>query len=93
MGNQEVFYKHGREHRHQISLADFFLQFGGKPSGDNRCFKLAEIIPCDELENYYATQFYKELGVPGSCVIPPGPRPGLASLVGASQGAFASEAL
>jgi IS5 family transposase len=39
-----------REHRHQLSLADFFLPFGGKLSGDNRWIKLAELIPLNELE-------------------------------------------
>jgi hypothetical protein len=38
-----------REHRHQLSLADFFLPFGGKLSGDNRWIKLAELIPWNEL--------------------------------------------
>jgi hypothetical protein len=34
-----------REPRHQLSFEDFFLQFGGKLSGDNRWIKLAEFIP------------------------------------------------
>jgi hypothetical protein len=53
-----------REHRHQLSLADFFLPFGGKLSGDNRWIKLAELIPWDELEDYYAAQFCKGFGAP-----------------------------
>ena len=53
-----------REHRHQLSLADFFLSFGGKLSGDNRWIKLAELIPWNELEDYYAAQFCKGFGAP-----------------------------
>jgi IS5 family transposase len=34
-----------REHRHQLSLEDYFLPFGGKLSGDNRWIKLADLIP------------------------------------------------
>jgi len=45
-------------------LADFFLPFGGKLSGDNRWIKLAELIPWDELEDYYAAQFCKGFGAP-----------------------------
>ena len=48
-----------REHRHQLSFEDFFLPFGG-----NRWFKLAELIPWDELEDDYAAQFCKGFGAP-----------------------------
>lgn len=48
-----------REHRHQLSCEDFFLQFGGKLSGDNRSIKLAELIPWNELEDDYAAQCCK----------------------------------
>jgi hypothetical protein len=53
-----------REHRHQLSLADFFLPFGGQLSRDNRWIKLAELIPWNELEDYYAAQFCKGFGAP-----------------------------
>jgi IS5 family transposase len=53
-----------REPRHQLSLEDFFLPFGGKLSGDNRWIKLAELIPWDELEDDYASQFCKGFGAP-----------------------------
>lgn len=53
-----------REHLHQLSFEDFFLQFGGKLSGDNRWIKLAELIPWDELEDDYAAQFCKGFGAP-----------------------------
>ena len=46
-----------REHRDQLSFKDFFLPFGGQLSGDNRWIKLAELIPWDELEDDYASQF------------------------------------
>jgi IS5 family transposase len=50
--------------RHQLSFEGFFLPFGGKFSGDNRWIKLAELIPCDELEDDYAAQFCKGFGAP-----------------------------
>ena len=53
-----------REHRHQLSFKDFFLPFGGQLSGDNRWIKLAELIPWDELEDDYASQFCKGFGAP-----------------------------
>jgi hypothetical protein len=46
-----------REHRDQLSFKDFFLPFGGQLSGDNRWIKLAELIPWDDLEDDYASQF------------------------------------
>jgi len=46
-----------REQRNQLSLADFFLSFGGKLSGYNRWIKLAELILWNELEDYYPAQF------------------------------------
>ena len=53
-----------REHRDQLSFKDFFLPFGGQLSGDNRWIKLAELIPWDELEDDYASQFCKGFGAP-----------------------------
>ena len=53
-----------RKHRHQLTFEDFFLPFGGKLSGDNRWIKLAELIPWDELEDDYASQFCKGFGAP-----------------------------
>ena len=53
-----------REHRDQLSFKDFFLPFGGQLSGDNRWIKLAELIPWDELEHDYASQFCKGFGAP-----------------------------
>jgi hypothetical protein len=53
-----------REHRNQLSIEDFFLPFGGKISGDNRWIKLAGLIPWDELEDDYASQFCKGFGAP-----------------------------
>jgi hypothetical protein len=34
-----------REHRHQLSFADFFLPFGGKLSGDNRWINWLSSFP------------------------------------------------
>jgi hypothetical protein len=59
-----VFHMYRREPRHQLSFEDFFLPFGGKLSGDNRWIKLAELIPWDELEDDYASQFCKGFGAP-----------------------------
>jgi len=42
---------HRLEHRDQLSFKDFFLPFGGQLSDDNRCIKLAELIPWDKLED------------------------------------------
>jgi transposase len=53
-----------REHRDQFSFKDFFLPFGGQLSDDNRWIKLAELIPWDELEGDYASQFCKGFGAP-----------------------------
>ena len=53
-----------REHSDQLSFKDFFLPFGGQLSGDNRWIKLAELIPWDELEDDYASQFCKGFGAP-----------------------------
>lgn len=53
-----------RVHRDQLSFKDFFLPFGGQLSGDNRWIKLAELIPWDELEDDYASQFCKGFGAP-----------------------------
>jgi hypothetical protein len=53
-----------REHRDQLSFKDFFLPFGGQLSGDNRWIKLVELIPWDELEDDYASQFCKGFGAP-----------------------------
>lgn len=50
------------KHRHLLSFEGFFLQFGGKLSGDNRWIKLAQLIPCYELEDYYAEQSCKAIG-------------------------------
>jgi len=34
----------------QLSFENFYLPFAGKPSGENRWVKLAEIIPWEEFE-------------------------------------------
>jgi len=60
----KVFHMYRREHRDQLSFQDFFLPFGGQLSGDNRWIKLADLIPCDELEDDYAAQFCKGFGAP-----------------------------
>lgn len=59
-----VFHMYRREPRHQLSFADFFLPFGGKLAGDNRWIKLAELIPWEDLEDDYASQFCKGVGAP-----------------------------
>jgi hypothetical protein len=40
--------------RKQLSFEVFFLTFGGKLSAENRWTKLAELIPWNELEDYFA---------------------------------------
>ncbi len=53
-----------RIHGDQLSFENFLLRFGSKLSGDNHWIKLAELIPCDELEDEYASQFCKGFGAP-----------------------------
>jgi len=59
-----VFHMYRREHRDQLSFKEFFLPFGGQLSGDNRWIKLADLIPWDELEDDYASNFCKGFGAP-----------------------------
>ena len=56
---QRVLHICRREPRHHLSFEDFFLPFSGQLSGDNRWIKLAELIPWDDLEDNYASQFCK----------------------------------
>ena len=48
----------------QLSFKDFYLPFGGKLSPENRWVKLAEMIPWEEFESTYASQFSKDEGAP-----------------------------
>jgi len=48
----------------QLSFENFYLPFGGKLSGDNRWVKLAQMIPWEEFEEAYASQFDHNLGAP-----------------------------
>ncbi|MGD1950637.1 MAG: IS5/IS1182 family transposase, partial [Leptolyngbyaceae cyanobacterium] len=48
----------------QLSFQDFYLPFGGKLSAENRWVKQAEIIPWDEFESIYASQFSEDMGAP-----------------------------
>ena len=48
----------------QLSFQDFYLPFGGKLSPENRWVKLAEMIPWDEFESTYASQFSEDIGAP-----------------------------
>jgi hypothetical protein len=50
------------EHRDQLSFEDFFLPFAGRLSGDHCWIKLADLIPWDDLEDEYASQFCKGFG-------------------------------
>jgi len=40
---------------------DFFLPFGGKLNKDNRCVKLAQLIPWWKVEEKYAKSFKKSM--------------------------------
>ncbi len=46
------------------SPENFYLPFAGKLSGENRWVKLAEVIPWEEFEDEYASQFSPEMGAP-----------------------------
>ncbi|MFG6101213.1 IS5 family transposase [Leptothoe sp. EHU-05/26/07-4] len=48
----------------QLSFHDFYLPFGGKLSEKNRWVKLAGMIPWDEFESIYASQFSEDMGAP-----------------------------
>lgn len=48
----------------QLSFEDFYLPFGGKLSAENRWVKLAEMIPWEEFESTYASQFSEDMGAP-----------------------------
>ena len=48
----------------QLSFENFYLPFGGKLSGDNRWVKLAQMIPWEEFEEAYASQFARNVGAP-----------------------------
>jgi hypothetical protein len=55
---------HRRKDHNQLSFEDFFFPFEGKLSGENRWVKLADLIPWNELEHHYASQFSKGFGAP-----------------------------
>ena len=46
--------------RNQLNLDEFILPFGGKLSAENRWVKMAEIIPWEMIEDYYAESFRNE---------------------------------
>ncbi|MEM1254263.1 MAG: IS5 family transposase, partial [Cyanobacteria bacterium P01_H01_bin.21] len=48
----------------QLSFKDFYLPFGGKLSPENRWVKLAEMIPWEEFESTYSSQFSEDMGAP-----------------------------
>ena len=48
----------------QLSFQDFYLPFGGKLSEKNRWVNLAEMIPWEEFESLYASQFSEDMGAP-----------------------------
>ena len=51
-----------REPRHPLSLEDFIVPFGGKLLGNNRWIKLHALIPWDEPEDDYTSQFCRGFG-------------------------------
>ena len=48
----------------QLSFQDFYLPFGGKLSPENRWVKLADMLPWEEFESTYASQFSEDIGAP-----------------------------
>lgn len=46
------------------SPENFYLPFAGKLSGENRWVKLAQVIPWEEFEDEYASQFSPAIGAP-----------------------------
>jgi IS5 family transposase len=58
------FHMYRCEPRNQFMFGSFFSPFGGKPSGDNRWIKLAELILWDEFKDDHAAKCWKDLGAP-----------------------------
>ena len=50
------------EEKQQLSFEAFYLPFGGKLNPNNRWVALAELIPWEEFEEEYASQFAIESG-------------------------------
>ncbi|WP_425277202.1 IS5 family transposase [Salinispira pacifica] len=50
------------EDKTQLSFEDFYLPFGGKLNPNNRWVQLADLIPWEDLEAEYASQFAIESG-------------------------------
>ena len=49
-----------RRYSKQLSFVDFYLPFGGKLRGDNRWVILADMVPWELAESFYAEQFTKK---------------------------------
>lgn len=52
----------------QLSISEFHLPFGGTLDPDNRWVKLEELMPWEELEETYASQFNATIGAPAKPV-------------------------
>lgn len=50
--------------RDQLEFENFKTPFGGKLRSDNRWVRLASMIPWDDLEEKYSSQFSKDMGAP-----------------------------
>ncbi|QPN67087.1 transposase [Synechococcus sp. CBW1006] len=57
-----------RHNNGQISIKEFHLPFGGTLDPENRWVQLEGLIPWDELEETYATQFSSTIGAPANSV-------------------------
>jgi hypothetical protein len=51
-----------KHHNGQLSIEEFHLPFSGTLGPENRCFFFATLMPSDEIEAAYATQFSPTTG-------------------------------
>ena len=59
-----MYKKQSKKDNPQLRIESFFLPFGGKLASDNQWVKLASIIPWDEFEEKYASNFTSSKGAP-----------------------------
>jgi hypothetical protein len=53
-----------KHHNGQVSIEEFHLPFGGTLDPENRWFLFTTLMPSDEIEATYATQFSPTTGAP-----------------------------
>ena len=59
-----MYKKHSKKNDPQLRIESFFLPFGGQLRSSNQWVKLESLIPWDEFEEKYASQFPSKTGAP-----------------------------